>query len=798
MLASGGIGCRGRDPKPPVSFVQDIGELAAAGKIADSRAAAHEGLRLFGGDAYWRFLFQLYLDAGPEEFERAFLTYPIPDYAKGKRAEVYILWDRAKADAGHRRQWLEQARSVAERIGDARTLASVDYQLAQYWLKDAKDPARAGMILESLVARAPAVNYPQLLGSALVNLSFTRIRLGRYDEAIALCEQAQKALEKNPNAFTMATKETNLGWSLLQLGEPADAMTHFDRAMALYHQLHSGEEVLGLRNQAAVLVRQGTYPKAQDKLEQASSLLEQNATEEQAGLWTDRAEVYVIDKHPDSAREALNKARRLAAFNRELDSQESAHIRFVEAMIAEEAGHGRDAAAGYREVLDAKSPTIWASMRLDAALRRARLVAPAEAERQYVEAEALLEAMRGHLNQDEAKLSFSDESAAKLYDQYVDFLISRGNGIKALQVADRSRGRLLSDYQVDQKAELNLTVLQTRLQPVNGLALFYWLGAERAYVWKISPTEVSPPIDLGASPGDIRALSKKYFDALSTDKAAKDTGVALRDILLAPAKSALAQEGRRVFMILDDTLGLINPEALPGFHSKWWIEEAVVSIAPSLSMLQGTREASTATIPLLAIGDAIGTAEFPRLPGFNRELEKIKSLFPVSQRDVVSLERATPAAYKNANPVRYEMIHFTAHGKAETRNPLDSAVILSAEPDSKAYKLYARDIVKIAIQARLVTISACKSAVSRTYRGEGVVGLAWAFLRSGARQVVAGLWNVDDEASQKLMVSFYRGIREEHKSPTVALHDAKLALMKTHADPYYWAPFEIFAGYVER
>ena len=55
---------------------------------------------------------------------------------------------------------------------------------------------------------------------------------------------------------------------------------------------------------------------------------------------------------------------------------------------------------------------------------------------------------------------------------------------------------------------------------------------------------------------------------------------------------------------------------------------------------------------------------------------------------------------------------------------------MSREGDS--YKLYARDIVKHHLTARLVTISACEGAGKRAYSGEGLVGLSWAFLRAGA------------------------------------------------------------------
>ena len=158
------------------------------------------------------------------------------------------------------------------------------------------------------------------------------------------------------------------------------------------------------------------------------------------------------------------------------------------------------------------------------------------------------------------------------------------------------------------------------------------------------------------------------------------------------------------------------------------------------------------------MGDATDSPGFPKLEHASLELSnRLPACFRptglASSSGEEALHRRNTAL---AHPEQFDMIHFTAHGKAEAGNPLDSAVVLSKDPVTQAYKLYAREIVQVPLHARLVTISACKSAGSRTYRGEGAVGLAWAFLKAGARQVVAGLWNVSDEVSEALMARILR------------------------------------------
>ena len=131
---------------------------------------------------------------------------------------------------------------------------------------------------------------------------------------------------------------------------------------------------------------------------------------------------------------------------------------------------------------------------------------------------------------------------------------------------------------------------------------------------------------------------------------------------------------------------------------------------------------------------------------------------------------------------------------ASRQSPLDSAVVLARDGDSS--KLYAREIVKHPLKARLVTVSSCLSAGNASFSGEGLVGLAWAFLRAGAQQVVAALWEVNDSATPQLMDAMYASLAKGN-DPATALRAAKLALL--HSDtvyrrPLYWAPFVLYGG----
>jgi len=98
------------------------------------------------------------------------------------------------------------------------------------------------------------------------------------------------------------------------------------------------------------------------------------------------------------------------------------------------------------------------------------------------------------------------------------------------------------------------------------------------------------------------------------------------------------------------------------------------------------------------------------------------------------------------------------------------------------------------IDARLVTISACNGSGTRSYAGEGLVGLSWAFLYAGAHSVIGALWEVSDDSTPRLMDTLYQGL-QDGQTPAAALRQAKLNLLYSHAAshiPYYWAPFQIY------
>ncbi len=266
-------------------------------------------------------------------------------------------------------------------------------------------------------------------------------------------------------------------------------------------------------------------------------------------------------------------------------------------------------------------------------------------------------------------------------------------------------------------------------------------------------------------------------------------------MLVEPASRSIAP-GSRVIIVPHGRLNAFNMETLvvPTPNRHYWINDAVIATAGSLGLLVRKEPKRPASPRMLLVGNTPPpNREFAPLPRASAELDKVASHFGGR---VVRLEgaKATPSAYRSASPEGFTYLHFVAHGVATRQKPLDSAVVLAREGET--FKLYARDIAKQPLTAKLVTISSCHGAGTRAYAGEGLVGLGWAFLRAGAENVIAALWEVSDTSTPELMDRFYAGLAKD-ADPATALRDAKLFLMRKggpSARPRYWAPFLLYGS----
>jgi tetratricopeptide (TPR) repeat protein len=152
---------------------------------------------------------------------------------------------------------------------------------------------------------------------------------------------------------------------------------------------------------------------------------------------------------------------------------------------------------------------------------------------------------------------------------------------------------------------------------------------------------------------------------------------------------------------------------------------------------------------------------------------------------------------------RFDVIHCAAHGYVDDENPENTGIALSFARGATGY-LSVADVLGLELDAQLAVLSACGTARGRIRRGEGVQSLANAFLRAGARSVVASLWQVRDLESADFMKRFYDMYLGRREPPAQALREAKLEIVNAGRErgravvrgspptlepghPYFWA-----------
>jgi CHAT domain-containing protein len=642
--------------------------------------------------------------------------------------------------------------------------------------------------------------------NAYVNLGVVALQESHYDEAVDWSKQAYAAATELSNENLAQISIGNLGWAYFGLGDADRALELFNDAEQRAAKLGSvGAEEGWLTTAANVYGQRGDFARATESLNKALALARQiNSKEDIVDSLEDLAHTSIdAGKIDDAAAYVEQVDPMVRASGNRLDILD---VQLAQARIDAARHQDQEAETLFRAV--EHDPDSQTSMRLGAEHELARLyeaqLNTAQADHMYRTSLGTFEEARAELKSEDSKLPFLT-NANGIYDDYIHFLVQGGRAEEALAIADQSRARTLAQGLLVNSsfrtAGFSTSQPNAVARRMNATLLFYWLGEKQSYLWAITPKVTK----LFTLPGkrDILPAVERYRKALldvpDPIESANADGVALYQTLVAPAAD-LITPGSTVVLLDDGPLSQLNFETLivPGASRHYWIEDETLVSAPSLNLLASAKPAEKQIGKLLLVGDAVSPGpDYPELPMAATEMKLIEQHFPTEDETVFERQQANATSYFESAPQRFDYIHFVAHGVASRTDPLDSAIILSrssAEEDS--FKLYARDIIQHPIHARLVTVTACYGSGTRSYAGEGTVGLAWAFLRAGAHNVISALWEVSDTSTPRLMSELYQGI-QNGSPPSAALRNAKLALLHSQNEyrrPFYWAPLQIYTG----
>jgi CHAT domain-containing protein len=810
-----GLGCKKEPVYSPEQVYQDCWLKLRRGDTAAALQETDTALQKFSSsnsEWYWRFL---HLKAEILVWQRrstdalALLQSPLPpiyattDLAVWRQltlgmASAFLLdFDSAQHD-------LSQA-EILSRAQHPELLGEVELRkgtLAFY----RQDFAAAEAAYQKCLEAARNHQNGFLQAAAFGSLGLVATKTEHYDESIDWNRQALQLSQSLDAKVSVAKTLGNMGWAYYELGD-------FENASELYEQAIAASKMAGLRGPQIdweVNIGNVHYSKgelAASRLSYQEALTLAREFENRMAMTECYENLAILDLESGHVEQAEQNAELAAGFIKQhKDPYLQLHAQLISARIEETKGNYAGAEQLLSQVIrdkNGRASQIWeAEARLAEAYAHERRTQ--EADHEYRTALQTIEKARVSLKEEGFRLSFLS-SPISYYGNYIDFLMSQGRPNDALEVAEVSRARTLADG-LGTATSLKLPLLnfhpQQTARRLQSTLLFYWLGQKHSYLWVITPVKTIC-LQL-AKASDVEPLVKSYQKALLEMHDVGDVGSSdgkqLYSILVEPAKQFLPRGARVILLPAASLYGLnfetlIVPDQLPHF----WIEDVTLTTANSLSLLASSAARSTAKEKsLFLVGDTESpNSSFPPLPQVREEMNLIEKYFPESRTKVLEGKRATPSAYLTSNPERYSYVHFVTHGTASQTRPLESAVILTKEGDS--YKLYARDIVLHHLNATLVTISACNGSGTRTYSGEGLVGLSWAFLRAGAHNVIGALWEVSEASTPQLMDSFY-GELFQGKDPAAALRQAKLKLLHSpdpvsvFKKPFYWAPFQLYAG----
>jgi CHAT domain-containing protein len=666
----------------------------------------------------------------------------------------------------------------------------------------------ADLFRKSLKIAREERDDPFLEASDLLNLGMVAFEMEHYDESLASLNEAANFARPIQARLVLEAASGNSGSAYFQLGD-------FQKALSSYQQAEKEAKEIGttsaqldwLGNEGSAYYRLGDLQRAKTCYEQSlRAALAIDKREEIVSFESDLAYLLFHEDQFDSAKFHSDNAIRMARISGNQAGELEPLV--LQALLTARQANGKDSERMLMQVYSksAERPSVRVEIENALANFYAGKKQTARAELWYRKSILTFEDQRAAIKDEELRLPFF-ANGDSLYRDYADFLIKLQKPEEALQLLDIGRARTLAEglgLAKEQAGAYPAVDAQAVARKFNATILFYSLGPEKSYLWAVTANRTSSFTLPGESAieAQVQGYQKAILRSSDPLRDSNEGAKTLYNTLVSPA-AAMIPKGSRVFVIPDGVLNGLNFETLllPGgdsFH--YWIEDVTVTNANSIRLLSNLNPDSPTgdEKKLLLIGNPIAAGTgYENLMNAFAEIRGIEKHFSAKNRTVVTQSGAVPAAYAENAPERFSFIHFVAHGTASRLDPLDSAVVLTPPPQHpESFKLYARDIMRYPLHAKLVTISACYGSGLRAYAGEGLVGLSWAFLRAGSHNVIGALWEVNDASTPLLMDRLYSEL-EAGSSPDTALRAAKLSLIHSpgvYRKPLYWGGFQLYAG----
>lgn len=379
---------------------------------------------------------------------------------------------------------------------------------------------------------------------------------------------------------------------------------------------------------------------------------------------------------------------------------------------------------------------------------------------------------------------------------------------EAIFLAEQSRSIIpqISILKSKEHRTITLTQLQHNLTPSEAV-LEYVVDDPASYCFVITRTQYR----IVKLPGrqTISPAVAAYLKEVNAKRAARSEAHKLYEILLRPIPESVSQE--RLVIIRDGPLHLVPFDALVSADNQYVVESHIVSYAPSATtffLLRTLVRPQDQPHGVVAVGGipynhsglkqsavtrGFSDSGLSDLPTSEEEARAAVEALPDPSNVLLVGDEATETAFKKS--INHRVIHLAVHAIANPEQPDRAALVLLSDPSNgEDGFLETSEIVQLQLNADLVVLSACNTAVGPIEGEEGIATLARSFLLAGARTVVSTLWPIEDDTTRYLMKSFYVSLARSKSAPE-ALRVAKKKMLETfgsdQALPYYWAGFTV-------
>ncbi len=731
------------------------------------------------------------------------------------------LGDHPRA-VGH----LGQSQEIFEALGNRRGQATVLHNLGVVYASLGEGPRAAASYEAALRLRRDLGDRAEE-AATLTGLGSVYLAMGERVQALEALKRALELKRAVGDRLGEGVVLTRLGRAAGEAGDLQAALTAFGQALGLLEATGAlADEAEALRSRGETWLGLGETAKALESLEaalQRARAAGHRAGEAQAEVALARAERAA--GHPGPARAHAEAALAIVETLRTGIADPDLRTAFSAAghrayelhreLLLE--AHRADPAAGYgRAALESNERAR--ARTLVELLSEARVdvregVDPALLERRT----ALLQRLSA-----KAERALHEPSGARESEKRAALEEDRQEILRDLDLVEAEiREKSPGFTALTQPQPLAAAGIQALLDPET-LLLSYALGETRSVLWAVTSQGIAT-FELPAR-AEIETAVRRFHEELSTfDPADRplqaEHAAALGRILLGPVADRL--EGRRLVVrlvvITDGALEYVPFGALeiPGGGGAVLDRHEVVYL-PSASALAvqrrvlarrppASRRLAVLADPVFDAGDSrvtppvkgaarAGAPGFERLAGSRLEAEAIAALVPPGEAMVALDFDASRARALGDRLSDFRVVHFATHGVIDAERPALSGLVLSRvdrEGRPQEGFLHLHDVYNLRLNADLVVLSGCRTALGKEVRGEGLIGLTRGFLYAGAPRVVASLWKVEDRATAALMTRFYRALWIEGLKPAAALRSAQLSLQgeRRWRDPFYWAGF---------